>query len=121
RRLALRDFRLLPKNKAKGELRSLVLLKRKKVMPKEEADRLFGSTLRTRNRNLRDLLTDEAQLARYGLPLWRTEEELAAALGLTRKQLWFYSTHRERERHPHYVAFSIPKRNGGRRIIMAPK
>lgn len=120
-RRALRDPRLLPKNKAKGQLRAMASLKRKKVMSKEEADRLFSGTLRTRNRGLRDLLTDEAQLARLGLPLWRTEEELADALGLTRKQLWFFTTHREREQHPHYVAFSIPKRSGGRRVIMAPK
>jgi len=121
RRRALRDPRLLPKNKAKGQLRAIARLKRKKLMTKEEGDRLFGGTLRTRNRNLRDLLADEEQLARHGLPLWKSEEELAAALGLTRRQLWFFSTHRERERHPHYVTFSLPKRSGGRRLIMAPK
>ena len=120
-RRALRDPRLLPKNKAKGQLRAMARLKRRKVMSKEEADRLFAGTLRTRNRGLRDLLSDEEQLARHNLPIWHSEDELAAALGLTRKQLWFFATHRERERHPHYVTFSIPKRHGGRRLIMAPK
>lgn len=121
RRRAFRDPRLVPKNKSKGQLRAMARLKRRKVMTKEEGDRLFAGTLRTRNRTLRDLLTDEEQLARHQLPIWRNEDELAAALGLSRKQLWFFATHRERDRHPHYVTFSIPKRSGGRRVIMAPK
>ncbi|MEA3212948.1 MAG: RNA-directed polymerase [Chthoniobacter sp.] len=121
RRRALRDPRLLPKNKAKGQLRAMARLKRRKVMTKEEGDRLFAGTLRTRNRQLRDLLPDEEQLVRLHLPIWRSEDDVAAALGLTRKQLWFFATHRERDRHPHYVTFSIPKRRGGRRVIMAPK
>jgi RNA-directed DNA polymerase len=69
-RRALRDKRLLPK--LKSPARQLGLSKRKKVMPVTEAERLFGGTLRTRNRSLRDLLTDEAQLQRYGLPVWKT-------------------------------------------------
>jgi retron-type reverse transcriptase len=86
-----------------------------------EAERLFGGTMRTRNRNLRDLLTDEAQLNRYGLPVWKTEEDLAKAIGISLKELWFFAIHRERERQPHYVTFAIPKRSGGKRLIMAPK
>src|SRR4051794_39793926 len=38
RRRALRDPRLLPKNKARGQLRSMASLKRQKVMTKEEGD-----------------------------------------------------------------------------------
>jgi len=119
RRRALRDKRLLPKTKSPA--RQLGLAKRKKVMPIAEAERLFGGTMRTRNRNLRDLLTDEEQLKRYHLPIWRTEEELAAALGISQKELWFFAIHRERERQPHYITFAIPKRSGGKRLIMAPK
>jgi len=119
RRRALRDKRLLPK--IKSPARQLGFTKRKRVMSVSEAERLFGGTMRTRNRNLRDLLTDEEQLQRYGLPIWKTEEELAAALGISLKELWFFAIHRERERQPHYVTFSIPKRSGGKRLIMAPK
>src|SRR5438445_366140 len=117
RRLARRDKRLLPK--VKSPARQLGFTKKKKVMLVTEADRLFGGTMRTRNRNLRDLLTDEEQLKRYSLPIWRTEEELAAALGISLKELWFFAIHRERERQPHYITFSIPKRSGGKRLIMA--
>ena len=77
--------------------------------------------MRTRNRNLRDLLTDEEQLNRYGLPVWKTEEDVAKAIGISLKELWFFAIHRERERQPHYVTFAIPKRSGGKRLIMAPK
>ena len=119
RRRALRDPRLLPK--IKSPTRLLGLTKKRAVMSATEAQRLFGGTLRTRNRQLRDLLTDEEQLKRLNLPLWRTEDDLAKALGISRRELWFFSIHRERERRPHYVTFSLPKRSGGRRLILAPK
>lgn len=119
RRRALRDKRLLPK--AKSPARQLGFTKRKKVMSVEEAERLFGGTMRTRNRNVRDLLIDEEQLKRYNLPIWKTEEDVARALGVSLRELWFFAIHRERERQPHYVTFAIPKRSGGKRLIMAPK
>ena len=119
RRRAVRDRRLLPK--VKSPARVLGLTKKKNVMSVAEAERLFGATMRTRNRNLRDLLTDEEQLERYNLPVWKTEADVANALGISLKELWFFSIHREKERQPHYVTFAIPKRSGGKRLIMAPK
>ncbi|WPB73401.1 reverse transcriptase family protein [Archangium violaceum] len=117
RRTVRRDPRLLPKPKPKVPLRG----KRKKWMVASESRRLFAGTLRTRNRQISDLLPDEAQLQRLGLPVWRDEGEVAVALGVSVRELRFFSIHREAERVPHYVTFSIPKRNGGRRLIMAPK
>jgi hypothetical protein len=105
----------------KSPARQLGFTKRKNVMPLGEAKRLFSGTMRTRNRNLRDLVMDEEQLKRYGLPVWKTEQDVATALGISLKELWFFSIHRECERQPHYVTFAIPKRNGGKRLIMAPK
>jgi len=116
-RLALRDPRLLPKP---GRLR-LPFRKRPRYLDGDEASRLFADTLRTRNRNIRDLLPDEEQLKRYGLPLWRTEADLASALGLSLKELRYFSIHRQADRITHYVTFAIPKRSGGQRLIMAPK
>lgn len=118
RRRALRDKRLLPKAKSPARLLGIT---KKKVMSPDEAGRLFGATMRTRNRNLRDLLTDEEQLKRYELPVWKTEQDIATSLGISLKELWFFSIHRERERQPHYITFAIPKRTGGKRLIMAPK
>jgi len=111
-RLALRDRRLLPKR---------VKDRRRKVMVREEAMRLFSPSQRTAQRQLRDLIADEAQLKRQGLPVWKTEADLAHALGITERQLWYFACHRERERKPHYITFAIPKRSGGERLIMAPK
>ena len=119
RRRALRDKRLLPK--IKSPARQLGLTKRKQLMTVAEAGRLFAGTLRTRNRRFRDLLADEDQLQRYGLPIWKTEEEIAKALGISLRELWFFAIHRERERQPHYVTFALRKRSGGKRLIMAPK
>jgi hypothetical protein len=112
RRRAWRDPRLLPKSK---------LWKRRKVMARQEAARLFSGTMRTRNRALRDLLPDEEQLQRHGLPVWKSEDDLAAALGISLKELRFHAIHRQRDRFFNYVRFAIPKRGGGHRVIMAPK
>jgi RNA-directed DNA polymerase len=117
RRKALRDRRLLPK----GPRLRLPFSKRPHYLDGDEARRLFAGTLRTRNRSLRDLLPDEDQLQHYGLPLWRTESDIADALGLTLKALRYFSIHRDADRVAHYVTFAIPKRSGGQRLIMAPK
>jgi RNA-directed DNA polymerase len=118
-RLIYRDHRLLPKPKPPPDVWPRP--KKKKVMPPDEAGRLFAATMRTRDRRLRDLLPDEDQLRRYGLPLWRTEQDLADALEISVGHLRHYALHREAERVRHYVTFAIPKRNGGQRLIMAPK
>ena len=119
-RLALRDERLLP-TQAAPEHTITARRPRKRYFPADEARRLFSPTLRTNDRNLRSLTTDEAQLARYGLPIWRTETALAAALELELKALRLFSTHSAKDRCAHYVTFAIPKRSGGERLIMAPK
>jgi len=114
RRRALRDPRLLPKAR-------VPLGKRPRQMSKAEAERLFSDSLRTRNRQQRDLLCDQQQLQGLQLPLWKSEEDLAAALNLTLPQLRSFAFHRMGERHAHYVTFAVPKRGGGERLILAPK
>ncbi|MGO4682200.1 reverse transcriptase family protein [Hyphomicrobium sp. 2TAF46] len=121
RRLILRDNRLLPKPPPDPKQRRWPPPPRTKYLTEHEADRLFGPSLRTRNRDVMDLAIDEAQLERYGLPLWKTEDEVAAALSLTPGKLRYFSQHRFRETASHYVTFAIPKRSGGERIIHAPK
>jgi retron-type reverse transcriptase len=46
---------------------------------------------------------------------------VAAALQLEVKTLRHLSVHSARDRVLHYVAFALPKRRGGERLIMAPK
>jgi RNA-directed DNA polymerase len=116
-RRALRDRRLLPKRKPVVYLRK----HKPRLFSRSDAARLFAATLRTSNRNLRDLAPDEEQLTRYGLPLWKTEADVATALGVSVGELRFFSIHRDKERVRHYVSFAIPKRSGGERLIHAPK
>jgi|GEM_PF-401947 hypothetical protein len=120
-RLVLRDNRLLPKPPPDPNRRRWPAPPKPKYLTEHEADRLFGPSLRTRNRDVMDLATDESQLQRYGLPIWRTEEDVAAALSISVGQLRYMSQHRNRETVPHYVTFAIPKRSGGERLIHAPK
>ncbi len=120
RRLALRDERLLAKT-ASPTHTVTARRRHKKYFTADEARRLFSATLRTRNRSLRDLTTDEAQLVRHSLPVWHTEAELALALAVDLKALRHFSTHSAKDRLTHYVTFAIPKRTGGERLIMAPK
>lgn len=122
RRLALRDTRLLPKPPPKpyryGDPKPPVI----KYFTRGEARRLFSGSFRTNNRNVRDLAIDVDQLQRYDLPVWKSEADIAVALGISLRALQHLSVHRARERISHYVTFAIPKRNGGgERIIHAPK
>jgi RNA-directed DNA polymerase len=121
RRLVARDNRLLPKPPPDPKRRSWPPPPKIKYLSEGEADRLFGPSLRTRNRDVMDLAADEEQLKRYGLPAWKTEADVAAALSLTIGQLRHLSQHRQRETAPHYITFAIPKRSGGERLIHAPK
>ena len=98
-----RDRRLWPKRNRRD---LMGLGKRKRYMTAAEANRLFSATLRSKDRNIRDLLADEEQLARYGLPVWRDEKELAAALGISVGELRHYSVHREMDKVTHYVCFA---------------
>ncbi len=77
--------------------------------------------MRTGSRPLRGLATDEAQLARYALPVWHTEADVAQALGIDVRTLRHFSVHSARDASSHYVTFAVPKRSGGERLIMAPK
>jgi hypothetical protein len=116
RREAVRDERLSSAAEQTAGRRS-----RSPRLARAEARRLFAGTLRTGNRALRALTTDEAQLARLGLPLWRDEAQLAAALQVDLPTLRHLSIHSARERVAHYVTFAVAKRSGGERLIMAPK
>lgn len=125
RRLTLRDFRLLPKTDAERFVKKKsswgLQRVRKRFLERGDTDRWFAPTLITRNRSIRDLAPDEAQLARLQLPEWKSEADVAAALAISVKQLRHFSIHRTRDRAPHYVCFAVPKRSGGERLIQAPK
>jgi len=120
RRLALHDERLIPKQ-ARQHHTATARRPPKERLTRDEARRLFSPTLRSAARSLRTLATDQAQLARYGLPVWDNETALAGALDLELKALRHFSMHSAKDRATHYVTFGIAKRSGGERLIMAPK
>ena len=116
RRRVLHDPRYLPKPNRKNPWQ-----KPSRVLDAQQAARRFARTLRTRRRDHSTLVADQAQLDRLGLPLWKAEGDIAAALGVPVATLRHFSIHRQRELRPHYVTFSVPKPSGGQRIIVAPK
>lgn len=83
--------------------------------------RYSSPSMLTRALHVRELASDPEQLQRYGLPVWYTEQDLAAALDLSLGELWHYASYREYETTPHYYTFTVPKRSGGERTIIAPK
>lgn len=65
-------------------------------------------------------LSDEARLAELGLPVIHTPADVAAALGLSIRQLRWLAFHTEAATRTHYVKFQVPKRTGGLRTLSAP-
>jgi len=64
---------------------------------------------------------DPNRLAAQGLPNIRDRGELAGLLGLRSGVLGWLAFSEETPEPRHYVAFAIPKRSGGYRILYAPK
>lgn len=61
------------------------------------------------------------QLAALGLPNLQSPEELAAALGINVPTLHWLTRPDDGDEPLHYIAFAVPKRSGGYRVIYAPK
>jgi RNA-directed DNA polymerase len=64
---------------------------------------------------------DGARLARFDLPALATEADLAEWLGIPLPRLRWYTHERAADTTWHYVRYTIPKRSGGERVILAPK
>ncbi len=64
--------------------------------------------------------TDDARLARLGLPVLASPEALAGTLGLSVGQLRALCFTRTVSTTSHYVRFLLPKKTGGTRLISAP-
>ena len=88
----------------------------------KERDRsTFGEETWGVSKRHRAAETDEARLARYSLPVLRSEAELAQWLGITRERLRWFTHDRPADTVWHYVRHTRPKRRGGTRVILAPK
>jgi RNA-directed DNA polymerase len=65
--------------------------------------------------------TNEDRLKKNGLPLIHSELELAKWLGISLKRLRYFTHDNPVDTVWHYVKYTIPKRSGGQRVILAPK
>lgn len=65
--------------------------------------------------------SDDNNLSKLGLPIVKTDRELAVLLNLEYEQLRFITYHRDVVTEDHYHRYSVPKRKGGYRNIAAPK
>jgi retron-type reverse transcriptase len=59
-------------------------------------------------------------LERLGLPVLSTPADVAAALNLSVPRLRWLAFHTEVATRTHYVQFTVPKKNGGERVLSAP-
>ena len=64
---------------------------------------------------------NEEQLRNHGLPLLKSERELAVWLDISLERLRWFSFDRPADTVWHYVRYTVPKRSGGQRVILAPK
>ena len=64
---------------------------------------------------------ETGKLTANGLPILATANDLAAAIGISTRDLAFLTYHRGVAMLDHYHRFTIPKKRGGVRIISSPK
>jgi RNA-directed DNA polymerase len=83
--------------------------------------RYFGEDLWGTSARHRSAVFDEEKIRRFGLPSLRDEREIAAWLGLPLARLRWFTHDRAADTTWHYVRYVVPKRSGGRRVILAPK
>jgi hypothetical protein len=86
------------------------------------ADRVaFGEDLWGASTRQRTAAMDPERLTRFGLPALASERDLAAWLGVSLGRLRWYTHDRAADTTWHYMRYSLPKRGGGERVILAPK
>lgn len=66
-------------------------------------------------------ISDAAKLKPAGLPILGREADLAAWLGISLGRLRWFTRDQQVDESWHYTRYSIAKRSGGQRVILAPK
>src|SRR5579859_5199009 len=91
-------------------------------MKQTHSDRLyFGQDLFRFTRSFPIIPADTEKLRQHNLPILQTEEEMANWLGISLQRLRWFTHDRLNDTIWHYRRHVIPKRNGGTRVILAPK
>jgi RNA-directed DNA polymerase len=81
----------------------------------------FGEELWGAAAGKRGAQPDGAKQQRLNLPMLQSESDLAALLGISLQRLRWFTHDRPAETVWHYVRYTIAKRSGGERLILAPK
>jgi retron-type reverse transcriptase len=115
---AEREERARRKQAKKAEAQARKQRRAEEVARRRKTDILFLG--RGVSGRLGDRVSNDEQLASWGLPVLRTPADLAAALGLEVPRLRWLAFHNEAARRVHYVSFTVPKKTGGTRTLSAP-
>jgi RNA-directed DNA polymerase len=83
--------------------------------------RYFGEQLWGASSQQRKAITDVEKLRQSNLPEFRSEWELAEWLDINLHRLRWFTHDKPADTVWHYVRYTIPKSNGGKRTILAPK
>jgi RNA-directed DNA polymerase len=87
-----------------------------------EQDRLyFGVSDQPATNQQRLAFTDELKLNNAGLPVLHSEQELASWLQISIGVLRWFTHDKLNDTVWHYIRYTISKRQGGERVILAPK
>lgn len=105
---------------AEREQRRLERERRRRERPLQDR-RYFGEEVWGASQRHREAKMEPEKLARYGLPVLGSEQALAAWLGIPLSRLRWFTHDRPADTVWHYVAYTLPKRSGGQRLILAPK
>jgi retron-type reverse transcriptase len=81
----------------------------------------FGEEVWGASARHRGAAADPAKLGRFALPPLATEGDLATWLGIPLSRLRWFTHDRPADTVWHYVRYTVPKRSGGERVILAPK
>lgn len=92
------------------------------IAKRQRKDRTaFGEDLWGISAGQRAAAINVEKLQRLGLPILTSEQDLADLLGISLSRLRWFTFDKAAETTWHYVRYTVPKRSGGERIILAPK
>ncbi len=92
------------------------------IAQRQQRDRsAFGEDLWGISNDQRAAALNAEKLQRLGLPVLGSEQDLADLLGITLGRLRWFTYDKAADTTWHYVRYTIPKRSGGERVILAPK
>jgi RNA-directed DNA polymerase len=115
---ALRSERAERRARLRAEAAERRRARAEAVARRRETDIIFAG--RGVSSRLWDRRADVEKLTAAGLPVLCSPADLAACLEIEVPALRWLCFHAEAVTHPHYVRFTVPKRAGGERTLLAP-